>query len=195
MVVSMQPTLFTQPFSDPKWLFEPKWDGYRALCYFGPEIRFISRRNNDLTKRFPEPQALHVKADSAIIDGEIVAIDENGYPCFDELRRTKRTCAIVFYAFDLLEFNGKNLRELPLIKRKGALKRILPKPKTNRIRFTEHVIGEGLALFAELEGHKLEGMVAKKIDGQYVGGRSRDWLKIKTTAGRETMQKRSEAWS
>jgi bifunctional non-homologous end joining protein LigD len=190
----MQPSNLAQPFSDPKWLFEPKWDGYRALCYFGESVRFISRRNNDLTKRFPELQAIQIKAESAIIDGEITAIDEHGLPCFDELRKTKRSCAIVFYAFDLLELNGEDLRELPLLKRKAALKGILLKTKHNRIRFTDYVIGEGLAPFAELEQRNLEGMVAKKVDSEYTGGRTRDWLKIKTAAGKEEMRKRQETW-
>ena len=190
----MHPSNLAQPFSDPKWLFEPKWDGYRALCYFGDTVKYISRGKNDLTKRFPELQATEVKAESAIIDGEITAIDDDGLPCFDELKRTRRTCAIVFYAFDVLELNGEDLRELPLLKRKAALKQILRKTKHNRIRFTDYVIGEGLALFAELEQRNLEGMVAKKIHSQYTGGRTRDWLKIKTAAGKEEMRKRQETW-
>jgi bifunctional non-homologous end joining protein LigD len=130
----MQPSNLAQPFSDPKWLFEPKWDGYRALCYFSEKVKYISRRKNDLTKRFPELQNIQVKAESAIIDGEITAIDEHGLPCFDELKRTHRKCAIVFYAFDLLALNGEDLRDLSLLKRKAALKRILHKTKHNRIR-------------------------------------------------------------
>jgi bifunctional non-homologous end joining protein LigD len=119
----MQPSTFAKPFSDPKWLFEPKWDGYRALCYFGEKVKYISRRKNDLTKLYPELQESQVKAKSAIIDGEITAIDEHGLPCFDELKRTRRTCAIVFYAFDVLELNGEDLRELPLLKRKSCSQR------------------------------------------------------------------------
>ncbi len=79
------------------------------------------------------------------------------------------------------------------MKRKVALKRILSKTKNNRIRFTDYIIGEGLGLFAELEQRILEGMVAKKIDSQYTGGRTRDWLKIKTAAGKEEMRKRIDA--
>jgi len=90
--------------------------------------------------------------------------------------------------------NGEDLRELPLLKRKAALKRILRNTKYNRIRFTDHVIAEGLALFAHLEERKLEGMVAKRIDSKYVGGRTREWLKIKTAAGKEEMRKRIDAW-
>jgi bifunctional non-homologous end joining protein LigD len=76
-------------------------DGYRALCYFGDTVKYISRRKNDLTKRFPELQAIEVNAESAIIDGEITAIDEHGLPCFDELKKTRRTCVIVFLRFRL----------------------------------------------------------------------------------------------
>jgi bifunctional non-homologous end joining protein LigD len=126
----MQPSNLAQPFSDPKWLFEPKWDGYRALCYFGETVKYISRRKNDLTKRFRELESILIKAESALIDGEITAIDEDGLPCFDELKKRRRTCAIVFYAFDLLALNGEDLRELPLLKRKAALKRILRKTRT-----------------------------------------------------------------
>jgi ATP-dependent DNA ligase len=118
-----------------------------------PEERTISPNG------FPNFQAIQVKAQSAIIDGEITAIDEEGLPCFDELRRTKRPCAIVFYAFDLLALNGEDLRALPLLKRKAALKRILPKKKINRIRFTDHVSGEGLALFAYLSITKISSGV------------------------------------
>jgi bifunctional non-homologous end joining protein LigD len=113
VIVPMQPSNHTQPFSDPNWLFEPKWDGYRAICYYDNEsVRFISRRNNDLTKRFPELQSIQVRVTSAIIDGEIVAIDEDGVPSFDELRKGRRSCAVVFYAFDLLTLNGEGRRKL-----------------------------------------------------------------------------------
>jgi ATP dependent DNA ligase domain len=124
-----RPSGFSRPFSDPKWLFEPKWDGYRAICYIDQSVRLISRRKNDLTKRVPELQNIQVKADTAIIDGEITAIDEEGLPRFDELRKTRRSCAVVFYAFDLLALNGEDLRGLPLLKRKAMLKRILPRRK------------------------------------------------------------------
>ena len=89
-------------------------------------------------------------------------------PCFDELKETRRTCAVVYYAFDLLRLDGEDLPELPLLKRKAALKRMPRKTRNNRIRFMDHVIGEGLALFA-LEDRELEGMVAKRVDSRYVG--------------------------
>ena len=195
MIIPMQPSTVAKPFSDPNWLFEPKWDGYRAICYYDRHrIRFISRRNNDLTKRFPELQRIEVRAESAIIDGEIVAIDDAGLPCFDELRKRHRSCSIVFYAFDLIELNGQDLRELPLTKRKASLKTILRRTRNNRIRFTQHIVGEGLVLFAELEQLHVEGMVAKKLESKYESGRTREWLKVKTSAGKEEMRKRIENW-
>jgi bifunctional non-homologous end joining protein LigD len=106
-------------------------------------------------------------------------------------KRLAACVRFVFYAFDLLALNGEDLRGLPLL-RKTALKRILRKTKNNRIRFTDHVIGEGLALFAQLEQRQIEGMVEKKIDSQYAGARTQDWLKIKTAAGKEEMRKRIE---
>jgi bifunctional non-homologous end joining protein LigD len=194
----MRPTLAREPFSNPEWLFEPKWDGYRALCFIdNAKIWFVSRNGNDLSKRFPVLQTLVdlVKADSAVIDGEIVALDKDGLPCFDKTRAPKvQECEIVFYAFDVLELNGEDLKQKALLERKTLLKNVLPRQAAERIRFTDHIIGHGERLFALLEKKGLEGMVAKRLDSVYFGGRTRAWLKIKTSAGREEMQKRGEAW-
>jgi bifunctional non-homologous end joining protein LigD len=83
----------------------------------------------------------------------------------------------------------------PLIERKTALKKILPKGTKQRIRYTDYLVAKGEELLAELEKRQLEGMVAKRANSLYVGGRTREWLKIKTSAGREEMLKRSEAWN
>lgn len=117
-------------------------------------------------------------------------------PCFDGLRsrRAANACAIVYYAFDWLYLDGRDFTRLPLIERKTALKKILPKGTKARLRYTDHVVGEGERLLVELEKKELEGMVAKRADSVYVSGRTRAWLKIKTIAGREEMRKRSEAW-
>ncbi|HZI85497.1 MAG TPA: hypothetical protein VFD48_01595 [Pyrinomonadaceae bacterium] len=199
IVQPMLPTLSKTPFSNPDWLFEPKWDGYRAICFVrGDEVRLVSRRRNDLTGKFPVLQSLaeSIKATSAVLDGEIVALDGNGLPCFDALRSLRRAseCVIVYYAFDLLYMDGRDLTSRPLIERKAALKRILPRGTKPRIRYTDHIVGKGEELLVELEKRQLEGMVAKRAESLYVGGRTRDWLKIKTAAGREEMRKRSEAW-
>jgi bifunctional non-homologous end joining protein LigD len=195
----MLPTLAKLPFSDPNFLFEPKWDGYRAICFLRDEtVRFASKNRKTLTERFPELQRIEksLKARSAILDGEIVALDKSGVPCFDGLRSRKSAgdCVTVFYAFDLLHLDGRDLTQTPLSSRKAALMKILPKGATGRIRYTDHVLGDGKRLFKELDKLNLEGMIAKRIDSLYVGGRTRAWLKIKTIAGREEMRKRSEAW-
>ncbi len=199
LIEPMLPTLARQPFSNPDWIFEPKWDGYRAICVLeNGSVGFHSKNRKSLTKRFPDLRDINrcIKAETAIIDGEIVALDEKGLPCFAGLRSGKaaKECAIVFYAFDLLYLNGNDLTQKPLTERKRLLKRMLPKSDTGRVRYTEHITGDGKRLFRELEKRKLEGMVAKRADSLYVGGRTRAWLKIKTKAGREEMRIRSETW-
>jgi bifunctional non-homologous end joining protein LigD len=111
----MLPTLARVPFSNPDWLFEPKWDGYRAICFLeAGAVRFLSRKRNDLTAKFPALQSIasSIKATSAVLDGEIVALDENGFPCFNKMRSRRADCEIVFYAFDLLNLDGRDLTRL-----------------------------------------------------------------------------------
>jgi len=196
-VVPMLATKVGAPFSRAGWLFEPKWDGYRAICFLRDgHVRFTSRNQRDLTKRFPELQSIakSIKASTAILDGEIVAVDENGEQCFEQLQNHRRDCAILYFAFDLLFLDGENLTDLALIQRKAHLKRVFPKSLTGRLRFTDHVVESGLDLFAALEAQQLEGMVAKRADSLYVSGRSKDWLKVKTRVGIEQMRRRIESW-
>ena len=197
-VEPMRPTLTAKPFSDKAWLFEPKWDGWRTLCFIRDgKVHLVSRRKNSLNERFPELREIGkaVKAKAALVDGEIVALGEDGLPQFDALRfKRGRKCSIVFYAFDLLHLDGFDLTACPLIKRKALLKRTLPKDNTGRIRFTDHIAGNGQGLFEKLEALNVEGMVMKRKDSVYAFSRCRDWLKVKTVAGKMTMQKRIETW-
>jgi bifunctional non-homologous end joining protein LigD len=193
----MLPMLVREPFSDPEFLFELKLDGYRAICFVeSGRVRFLSRKGHSLTERFPELRRISVKATTAILDGEVVALDQEGMPCFEGLhgRSSQAACVTVFFAFDLLYLDGYDLTGCPLVARKAALKRILPKGDMDRIRYTEHVLGSGKRLFGEIERLKLEGMVAKRKDSVYSRGRSRLWRKVKTAAGRTEMQKRAEVW-
>ena len=147
----MLPTTRKFPFSDPDWIFEPKWDGYRALCLIEHDsVRFMSRNKKELTKRFPELSTINksIKTHSAILDGEIVGLDENEVPCFENLQNRKQ-CFIVYFVFDCLMLNGNDLRNEPLIFRKGLLKRILK--KSPHIRYTDHVVQEGKELFITVE--------------------------------------------
>ena len=155
-----------------------------------------SRKGHSLTERFPELRRISVKASTAVLDGEVVALGQDGKPCFEGLhgRTSEVACVIVFFAFDLLYLDGYDLTQCPLVARKAALKRILPKGDTARIRYTEHFLGSGKRLFSAIEKMQLEGMVAKRKDSVYSRGRSRLWQKVKTTAGRDEMQKRIETW-
>ena len=190
----MLPTLRKFPFSDPAWIFEPKWDGYRALCLIDHKsVRFMSRNKKELTKRFPELSIIHraIKGESAILDGEIVGLDQKGRPCFENLQNRAK-CVIAFFAFDCLMLNGNDLRGEPLIVRKSLLKEIVK--KSSPMRFTDHIVEDGKQFFVRIEKLGLEGIVAKRADSLYVGGRTKDWLKVKTRSGTEAMRKRIETW-
>src|SRR5215211_7732504 len=145
----MQPTLRKKPFSGDGWLFEPKWDGFRAICYMHEgKVRFLSRNKRSLTEKFPELESIatEVSALSAILDGEIVAIDDKGMPCFDRLRSRKKDSgfAVVFYAFDLLYLDGRNLMDEPLLDRKRVLRKLVRKRRRpGRLRYTDHVLRDG----------------------------------------------------
>jgi bifunctional non-homologous end joining protein LigD len=195
----MQPTVCQYPFSSGEWLFEPKWDGYRAICFLeNAKVRFVSRNQRSLSQRFPVLQegVDEVKAENAILDGEIVALDPQGMPVFEGLRsgRKARGCVIVFQVFDLLYLDGQSLVDERLIVRKRKLKKVLKKGARRRFCYTDHVLKQGERFFAELEKIGLEGMVAKKVDSVYVNGRSRDWLKIKTGIGKRDLRERGERW-
>jgi bifunctional non-homologous end joining protein LigD len=195
----MQPTLRKIPFSGESWLFEPKWDGFRAVCYLEDGmVRFVSRNKRSLTEKFPELQAIvkEIRATEAVLDGEIVAVDAAGMPSFDMLRSRKRgpDFAIVYYAFDLLYVDGRNLMDQPLVDRKRGLRKVLSK-RISRVRYTDHVLRDGEVFFQELEKRGLEGMVAKRIDSRYLGGRTQAWVKIKTEAGKKEMQRRGKGWN
>jgi len=180
-----------EPFSKAGWLFEVKLDGYRmrAACQGGAPILY-SRKGLDFTESFPEI-ARAIKAipfEGMILDGELVVLNESGHPSFNKLQaraklgaREAKRAAIespaTLYVFDLLAFEGYDLRKLPLIKRKEILQKILP--PTGPLRYSEHFEKNGEALYEQVVNLGLEGIVAKKADSPYRNGRSSDWLKIR----------------
>ncbi len=193
-----QPMLATSvdtPFDDKNWVFELKWDGYRAIARIDRDgaLQLISRNGLDFAPKFPEladlPEAFSERP--VIVDGEIVVLDDKGRSSFQALQerldRFGRTSPgkhpVTFIAFDLLYGNGRDLRGEPLETRKKALESIL----TGRgpVMFSKHVIGEGKALFELARKRALEGIVAKRRDSTYQERRSRDWLKIKTALRQE----------
>ena len=177
----------TKPFNHEDWLFEIKWDGYRALAQIKQgEVHLTSRSSVPLNNSFPTlVQELEKVPLNVVVDGEIVLLNEKGKPDFQKLQnyRHNPSSPLYFYVFDILYFRGESTCDLPLIKRKQLLKRIFP--WSEHIRFTDHVIGEGIAFFESIRKLNMEGVIAKKIDGLYYPGRRTSlWLKIKqnTTA-------------
>lgn len=157
------------------YIFEPKLDGYRALCYVNGDVFFISRNDIDLTQKYPElsfRESIHAK--SCVLDGEIIAYDENNRPNFEYLQQGYPTTYIVF---DILMLNGKLLTDKPLIERKKILSEIVkPAPHLDVVFFTK----DGHALWNEIKKRNLEGIMAKEELGKYYPGlRSGTWLKIK----------------
>ncbi|HET9308498.1 MAG TPA: DNA ligase D, partial [Candidatus Sulfotelmatobacter sp.] len=197
MPASLEPMLATLSTTVPlgaDWLYEVKWDGYRALCFIADgKVRMLSRRGNKLEKQFAQvAEALlpGVKADSAIIDGEIVALDENGTPSFQHLQNltgfgTKPALKgmapppMNLFAFDLLYLNGYDLRKAALIDRRQLLASIiLP---SEMVRYSDHFAGKGEELLQAVRAKGLEGIVAKQAQSRYESRRSTSWMKIKVT--------------
>ncbi len=191
-VEPMLATLAEHPFSDPNWLFEIKWDGVRALARIeNGTLTLRSRTGVDIAKRYPELSSLPsaLAARHAILDGEIVALDEQGHSNFERLQERMHVHApseslvtrirVVYFAFDLLYCDGYDLREAPLLERKQLLQRLLY--TSERFRYADHQLEHGKELFALSEQNGLEGIVAKRVDSPYVSDRSPYWVKLKIT--------------
>ncbi len=181
-----------EPFDGQDWLFEIKWDGYRAVTFIeNGKARLVSRNQNDLTPRYPELRDLpqSVKAKTAILDGEVVALDDQGRSSFSLMQQRtgfraggKRATAkadvqVLYYAFDLIYVDGYDWRRVPLEQRKQKLQSVL---KTgDSLRYSDHYPEQGKALFQIAKENGLEGILAKRRNSCYEERRSRDWLKIK----------------
>src|SRR3954470_6193339 len=178
------------------WIYEVKWDGVRALCFLdSKKVRLVGRSGKSMEAQYPELDAIaqHLNAKTAVVDGEIVAFDANGVPSFAEIQprisataknvaSLSKTNPVTFFAFDLLYFDGYDLRQAALIERKRMLSsRVLP---GGVLRYSEHFPeGENLLQAAREKG--LEGVVAKSASSKYESKRSNSWLKIKVVAQQE----------
>ncbi len=191
-VRAMQAEAADEPFSREGWVFEVKYDGYRALGERADGgVRMLSRNRVDLAPVFPEVAAAleRLPYGALLLDGELVVNDASGLPSFRRIQRrgqlrrrtdVERAAAetpAMWYAFDILAFEGFDLRPLPLLARKEILRRVLP--TVGPIRYSEHVPERGEALFERIAGLGLEGVVGKRADSIYVGGRSASWLKVR----------------
>jgi bifunctional non-homologous end joining protein LigD len=181
-----------QPFDGAEWLFEIKWDGYRAVVFIDAgKVRLVSRNQNDLTARYPELKDLpkFVHAHNAVLDGEVVALDEEGRASFSLMQQRtgfrpggrraaeKADVPVLYYAFDLLYLDGYDWRRVPLEERKAKLASLLV--AGDAVRYSDHYPEQGKALFEMAQKKGLEGILAKKRQSFYEERRSREWLKIK----------------
>ncbi len=189
----MLATSVEKPLDDPGWLFEIKWDGYRAVSFIRDgKARLVSRNQNDLTGEFPELRELSksITAKNAVLDGEIVVLDERGRASFSLMqqrtgirkggRRTgaRRELQVVYYLFDVIYLDGYDLRLVALEQRKQVLAQMIA--PSELVRYSDH-FPQGLALFEAAKQKGLEGILAKKRVSHYEERRSREWLKIKVT--------------
>ncbi|MBV8529163.1 MAG: DNA ligase D [Candidatus Dormibacteraeota bacterium] len=193
-----QPMLATsidKPFSRDGWLFELKYDGVRALASFaGSTLKLVGRKGRDETARYPELATLPAlfRAKDAIIDGEIVAFDDQGRPSFERLQSrinlSRRQdvlhgvsqTPVRFMVFDILRLDGRDLMQTALRIRKKTLRDVLSEAGAATVQFADHVDNNGLAFYEAVKAQGLEGVVGKRGDSVYQPGRrSRDWLKVK----------------
>jgi bifunctional non-homologous end joining protein LigD len=191
-----QPVMLASPaakaFSDPGWLYEIKYDGVRILAArAGGEVALYGRAGQVFTARYPEVvTALRaLPLDRFVLDGEVVALDEQGRPSFQRLQnrmhltrpadveRARSTVPVHAVFFDALALDGRDLRRRPLVERKAGL--ALALPARGIIRYGDHVMGRGEEFYEAAAEQRVEGILAKRADSRYTGGRSRDWLKIK----------------
>jgi bifunctional non-homologous end joining protein LigD len=196
MPTAINPMLATSvddPFDDPEWLFEIKWDGYRAIAFIADgKVRLVSRNQNDLTAQYPELHSIpsFIKAETVVLDGEIAALDEHGRSSFSLMqqrtgiraggRRTasRQDISVLYYVFDLLYLDGYDLRPVSLEERKDLLAKITS--LDGPVRYSDH-FSQGKALFDVAKQKGLEGILAKRRSSVYEERRTREWLKIKIT--------------
>jgi len=186
----MLATLVDKPFDEPGWLYEVKWDGYRALAFCNKsKVSLVSRNKKTFDEKFyPIHQALSQWGIQAVLDGEIVVTNQQGFSDFSSLQnwRSEDDGDLLYYLFDILWLNGHTLMSLALEERRELLRSLeLP---ANNIRISENFDASGTDFFALAEKMKLEGIIAKKAGSHYQPGvRSHEWLKIKTQKRHEVV--------
>lgn len=183
-------TLIDEPFDKPNWLYEIKWDGYRAIATKSEhDLQLYSRAGTDFSESYPPVlEALRDIAHNVILDGEIVVVDDQGKPHFEWLQgwRKTGTGSLHYYIFDILWCDGHDVRTMPLSERKKLLKSIIPKDSV--LRYSDHIEKNGVTLFRQMQDRGLEGIVAKDADSPYrENDRGTAWLKIKTHMRQEVV--------
>ena len=184
-------TLVEEPFDREDWLFEIKWDGYRAIgSKHGSDVQLYSRNQKDFSRYAPVIEALRSLKHDVIFDGEITIVDKTGMSHFEwmqnYLRHGNADGQLQYQIFDILWCDGYDIRSMPLRQRKAFLKSILP--KSDVLKFSDDIDTKGTALFKEMQRRGMEGMVAKQADSRYLEDKRGDsWLKIKTHLRQEVV--------
>lgn len=189
-VKPMLATLVSEPFDHPDWIFEIKQDGYRAIAEIEQgAVRLYSRKGTSFNRQFASiVRSLESIPGDAVVDGELVALDDKGRSYFQLLQNHLRAGSgnLSYFLFDLLYLNGKDLRDLPLLTRKQMLRDLLP--ELPDLRYNDHIEQYGSDFFELARANNLEGIVAKQSSSRYQAGkRSKDWLKIKIRLQQEAL--------
>jgi bifunctional non-homologous end joining protein LigD len=182
--------LIDKPFNDKEWLFEIKWDGYRAIAEIDEnKVLLYSRNLQSFNDHFPQiVKSLERLKGKMILDGEIVAFDNEGNARFQLLQNYRQGEGILKYCvFDILYLEDRDLRDLPLIKRKELLKEVVGRLDVSTIYYSDYVPELGIQFFQEAKKLKLEGIIGKKSDSKYLSKRSPAWVKIKTQQRQEAV--------
>ncbi|PQJ08872.1 DNA ligase D [Flavipsychrobacter stenotrophus] len=173
-----------KPFDNKDWIYEIKWDGYRAVSFLkGGKVDIRSRNDQPFAEKFSSiTAALQNWKVDAVVDGEIIALKDDGNADFQALQnfaRKGKATTLAYFVFDLLWYNGKDMRHLPLKDRKQVLKSIMPEDD-GAIRYSDHIESKGIEFFNAAKKQGLEGIMAKDANSEYVtGSRTDSWLKIK----------------
>lgn len=188
-VKPMLATLAEQPFNNENYLYEIKWDGYRAIAEIEKrDVRLYSRNNQDFSEKYSliTEELADIEHD-CVLDGEIVALDSQGNAKFQLLQDygMHRKAQLMYYVFDILYLDGYDLRNVPLLERKKLLKEILN--ETSHIKYSDHIDTQGIELFKAAKAKNLEGIIAKRKNSTYTSSRSDDWQKIKNIQMQEAV--------
>lgn len=181
-ITPMLASIGESAFDDEAWIFEIKWDGYRAVAEVGDTVRLYSRNGLSFLPLYPEVAAALSKIKThAVLDGEIVALNKHNKPDFQKLQQydSNRSLRLVYYVFDCLFYEGKSLMHLPVTERKKYAQKVIA-GSSSVIKYSDHVHQWGKEFFAKAADMGLEGVIAKRAGSLYTPGkRTRDWLKIK----------------
>lgn len=187
----MAPRTVDRPPIGKDWVHEVKFDGWRVLLYAGLSPRLMTRKGNDITRRFRAlMDALRCfKVKDAVLDCELVALNDLGFPDSKALTVEGNNANLCLWCFDLLEINGADLRDLPLTRRRARLRTLIKRCDHGRIRLS-HTFEDPELLLEACEKLGVEGVVSKRKNSTYKPGPTRDWVRVKTKAWRNGHRER-----